>query len=150
VLQFINKHHVLARVYLTSTQAKDLTPPLQTLPWKERLITLATNYNLNYTNGSCLGLTFLLQLINTVTWCRFPALPDFLSSSGSGTGSTQPREDNWRATWMKSSGSSLENWDSWPCGIRHADHTTPLYLQKLGTKIRRQVAVLNRYSSLLD
>jgi hypothetical protein len=24
---------------------------------------------------------------------RFPALPDFLSSSGSGTGSTQPRED---------------------------------------------------------
>ena len=23
---------------------------------------------------------------------RFPALPDFLSSSGSGTGSTQPRE----------------------------------------------------------
>ena len=25
---------------------------------------------------------------------RFPALPDFLSSSGSGTGSTQPREVN--------------------------------------------------------
>jgi hypothetical protein len=25
---------------------------------------------------------------------RFPVLPDFLSSSGSGTGSTQPREDN--------------------------------------------------------
>ena len=25
---------------------------------------------------------------------RFPALPDFLSSSGSGTGSTQPREIN--------------------------------------------------------
>jgi hypothetical protein len=24
---------------------------------------------------------------------RFPTLPDFLSSSGSGTGSTQPRED---------------------------------------------------------
>jgi hypothetical protein len=31
---------------------------------------------------------------------RFPALPDFLSS-GSGTGSTQPREDNWGATWME-------------------------------------------------
>jgi hypothetical protein len=32
---------------------------------------------------------------------RFPALPDFLSSSGSGTGSTQPREPrevNWGAT----------------------------------------------------
>jgi hypothetical protein len=25
---------------------------------------------------------------------RLPALPDFLRSSGSGTGSTQPREDN--------------------------------------------------------
>jgi hypothetical protein len=25
---------------------------------------------------------------------RFPALPDFLKSSGSGTGSTQPREYN--------------------------------------------------------
>jgi hypothetical protein len=29
---------------------------------------------------------------------RFSALPDFLRSSGSGTGSTQPREYNWRAT----------------------------------------------------
>jgi hypothetical protein len=42
---------------------------------------------------------------------RFPALPDFLSSSGSGTGSTQPREDKWGDTWKKSSGSGLENWD---------------------------------------
>jgi hypothetical protein len=25
-------------------------------------------------------------------WVRFPALPDFLRSRGSGTGSTQPRE----------------------------------------------------------
>jgi hypothetical protein len=30
-------------------------------------------------------------------------------SSGSGTGSTQPREYNWGATWYKSSGSCLEN-----------------------------------------
>jgi hypothetical protein len=27
-------------------------------------------------------------------WVRFPALPDFLRSSGSGTGSTQSREYN--------------------------------------------------------
>jgi hypothetical protein len=42
---------------------------------------------------------------------RFPELPDFLRSSGSGMGSTQPREDNWGATWRKSSGSRLENRD---------------------------------------
>jgi hypothetical protein len=30
---------------------------------------------------------------------RFRALPDILRSSGSGTGSTQPREYNWEATW---------------------------------------------------
>jgi hypothetical protein len=40
---------------------------------------------------------------------RFPALPDFLRSSGSGTGSTQSREYNWGATWEKSSGSGLES-----------------------------------------
>jgi hypothetical protein len=32
---------------------------------------------------------------------RFPALPDFLRSSGSGTESTQPGEYNWGATWKK-------------------------------------------------
>jgi hypothetical protein len=32
---------------------------------------------------------------------RFPVLPHFLRSRGSGTGSTQPREDNWGATGMK-------------------------------------------------
>jgi hypothetical protein len=32
---------------------------------------------------------------------RFPALLDFLRSSGSGTGSTQPRDYNWGATWME-------------------------------------------------
>jgi hypothetical protein len=35
------------------------------------------------------------------SWVRFPELPDFLRSSGSGTGSTQPREYNWGATWME-------------------------------------------------
>ena len=36
------------------------------------------------------GQSFWLQIERS--WVRFPALPDFLSSSGSGTGSTQPRE----------------------------------------------------------
>jgi hypothetical protein len=32
---------------------------------------------------------------------RFSAIPHFLRSSGSGTGSTQPREYKWGATWKK-------------------------------------------------
>jgi hypothetical protein len=32
---------------------------------------------------------------------RFPELPDFLRSSGSETGSTQPRDYNWGAAWKK-------------------------------------------------
>jgi hypothetical protein len=32
---------------------------------------------------------------------RFPALPYFLKSTGSGTGSTQPRENKRGATWKK-------------------------------------------------
>jgi hypothetical protein len=38
------------------------------------------------------GQSFWLQI--QTSQVRFPALPDFLSSSGSGTGSTQPREVN--------------------------------------------------------
>jgi hypothetical protein len=48
---------------------------------------------------------------------RFPAQPDFLRS-GSGTGSTQPRNYNWGATWKKSSSSGLE--------IREYGHRDPL------------------------
>ena len=55
------------------------------------------------------GQSFWLQIQRSRV--RFPALPDFLSSSGSGTGSTQPREVNWAATWIKSSGSGPENRD---------------------------------------
>ena len=38
------------------------------------------------------GQSFCLQIQRSRV--RFPALPDFLSSSGSGKGSTQPREVN--------------------------------------------------------
>jgi hypothetical protein len=63
---------------------------------------------------------------------RFPALQDFLSSSVSGTGSIQPREINWGATWIKrSSGSRSRKQRLKAVGIRCADHVTPLYPQKL-------------------
>jgi hypothetical protein len=48
------------------------------------------------------GQSFWLQIQRSRV--RFPELPAFLSSSGSGTGSTQPREPrevNWGATWTK-------------------------------------------------
>jgi hypothetical protein len=40
-------------------------------------------------------------LLTQRPWVRFPALPHFLCNSGSGTGSTQPREDNWRSMWIR-------------------------------------------------
>jgi hypothetical protein len=53
---------------------------------------------------------------------RFPAPPDFLRSSGSGTGSTQPREDN--RSYLK--GQRLRSRKSkWTAvGIRCVDHAT--------------------------
>jgi hypothetical protein len=57
------------------------------------------------------------------SWVRFPALPNFLKSSGSGRWSTQPREE---LLGRNSSGSGLENWEygrrnpsHWPRGIRY-------------------------------
>jgi hypothetical protein len=45
------------------------------------------------------GQSFWLQIQRSGV--LFPALPDFLTSRESGTGSTQPRDYNWGATWMK-------------------------------------------------
>jgi hypothetical protein len=49
------------------------------------------------------GKTFWLEVR-----VRFPALPDFLRSSGSGTGSTQPREYNWPPLWSSGQSSWLQ------------------------------------------
>jgi len=62
--------------------------------------TLGVAYNGNYTLGVVYnglpvwssGQSFRLQIQRSRV--RSPALPDFLSISGSGTGSTQPREVN--------------------------------------------------------
>ena len=85
---------------------------------------------------------------------RSPALPDFLSSSGSGTESTQPREPrevNWGATWMKKSrGSRFRKQRLTAVGTRCADHVTPLYPQKVGTNFADRRRPLCRYSSRAD
>jgi hypothetical protein len=80
---------------------------------------------------------------------RSPALPDFVTSSGSGTGSTQPREYNWGVLEKKSSGCSLENREygrrdpsRWPRG------TPPS--AKVGTNFADKQRPLGRHSSLAD
>jgi hypothetical protein len=47
-------------------------------------------------------------LLTQRSWVRFPALPNFLHSSSSRTGSTHPHEHKWGDTWNKINGSSLE------------------------------------------
>ena len=76
------------------------------------------------------GQRFWLQIQRSRV--RFPALPDFLSGSGSGTGSTQPREVKLRSYLnKKSSGSRFRKQSLTAVGIRCANHVTPLYPQKL-------------------
>jgi len=54
-----------------------------------------------------------------------------MSGSGSGTGSTQPRDVNWGATWIKKQRLRSRKQRLTAVGIRCADHVTPFYPQKL-------------------
>ena len=119
------------------TYARALSPPKK---GKTQLLTLPhTHFSCIVSFGFILsrpplwsgGQSFWLQIRRSRV--RSPALPDFLSSSGSGTGSTQPREVNWGATWLneKSSGSRSRKQRLTAVGTRCADHVTPLYPQKM-------------------
>jgi hypothetical protein len=77
---------------------------------------------------------------------RFPALPDFLSS---GTGSTQPREYNWGATWKKKRRFRSKNPRIRPEGSFTL--TTWHHLSaKVGSNFDDKRRSLGRYSSLAD
>jgi hypothetical protein len=69
---------------------------------------------------------------------RFLVLPDFLSSSGCGTGCIQPHENNWRATYVKSSGCGVGKPRLTAMGIRCAGHNDTPLPTKVGTYFTNQ------------
>jgi hypothetical protein len=77
-----------------------------------------------------------------------PAPPDFLSSSASGTRSTQPRDDTWGVTWKKKWRFRHRKPRLRAVGVRCADHETSLNLQQLALKVTDHRRLLSRYSSL--
>ena len=95
------------------------------------------------------GKSFWLQIQRSRV--RSPALSYFLSSSGSGTGCTQPREVKLRSYLnKKSSGSRFRKQRLTAVGTRCANHVTPLYPHKVGTNFAYRRRPLCRYGSLAD
>jgi hypothetical protein len=93
------------------------------------------------------GQSFWLQIKRS--WVRFPAFPIFLRSSGSGTGSTQPREDNWGATCKKEQPLRSRKPRLTTGGTRCADHATSS-IRKSWHYIANKRRSLGRHSSLAD
>jgi hypothetical protein len=79
-----------------------ILPSTANFPIKSLHTIVVFHMNVIYNGGPTLwssGQSFWLRIQRSRV--RFPTLPDFLRSSGYGTGSTQPREDNWGDTWRK-------------------------------------------------
>jgi hypothetical protein len=102
-----------------------------------------------WNNMRCyLGVDHLCGVVVRLPVCR-PRGPGFdsrrcqifCSAVGLERGPLSPYEDEGGATSKENSGSGLDNWDYGPCGIRRADHPTPLYTQKLALKFYQQLAV---------